>query len=94
MRKGVKTLRQSGLTKVAEGVTTIEEVPASDNGGLMSKSIIGHLKQKSLKARVFVTDTTRKFSRTLTEVTMAMFRWQGIGPRGETLQGGNGSAFC
>jgi type IV pilus assembly protein PilB len=26
MRKGVKTLRQSGLTKVAEGVTTIEEV--------------------------------------------------------------------
>jgi type IV pilus assembly protein PilB len=26
MRQGVKTLRQSGLTKVAEGVTTIEEV--------------------------------------------------------------------
>jgi type IV pilus assembly protein PilB len=26
MRKGVKTLRQSGLTKVGEGVTTIEEV--------------------------------------------------------------------
>jgi type IV pilus assembly protein PilB len=26
MRHGVKTLRQSGLTKVAEGVTTIEEV--------------------------------------------------------------------
>jgi type IV pilus assembly protein PilB len=26
MRKGVKTLRQSGLTKVALGVTTIEEV--------------------------------------------------------------------
>jgi type IV pilus assembly protein PilB len=26
MRRGVKTLRQSGLTKVAEGVTTIEEV--------------------------------------------------------------------
>jgi type IV pilus assembly protein PilB len=26
MRKGMKTLRQSGLSKVAEGVTTIEEI--------------------------------------------------------------------